>query len=123
MQICSEVVEVFGGAGYVEDTGLPMILRDAQVFSIWEGTTNILSLDLLRAFNKEQGLEAIVIESARLLPLIEKKSPALVHRWMQWFKKIDNWSQHPELLEAHARELAFELAQIYGLSLEIEFLS
>ena len=46
--VCSEALECFGGAGYVEDTGLPALLRDAQVFSIWEGTTNVLSLDALR---------------------------------------------------------------------------
>ena len=44
----SEVLEAFGGAGYVEDTGLPRLLRDAQVLPIWEGTTNVLSLDALR---------------------------------------------------------------------------
>ena len=44
----SEVLEAFGGAGYIEDTGLPRLLRDAQVLSIWEGTTNVLSLDVLR---------------------------------------------------------------------------
>src|SRR5262249_20571076 len=38
-----------GGAGYVEDTGLPMLLRDSQVLPIWEGTTNVLALDTLRA--------------------------------------------------------------------------
>jgi putative acyl-CoA dehydrogenase len=38
----SEVLESFGGAGYVEDTGLPRLLRDAQVLAIWEGTTNVL---------------------------------------------------------------------------------
>jgi alkylation response protein AidB-like acyl-CoA dehydrogenase len=47
--VTSEALECFGGAGYVEDTGLPVLLRDAQVFSIWEGTTNVLSLDTLRA--------------------------------------------------------------------------
>ena len=47
--VTSEVLEAFGGAGYVEDTGLPRLLRDAQVLPIWEGTTNVLSLDLLRA--------------------------------------------------------------------------
>src|SRR2546421_8615685 len=47
--IASEVLEAFGGAGYVEDTGLPQLLRDAQVLPIWEGTTNVLSLDTLRA--------------------------------------------------------------------------
>ncbi|MFN2276587.1 MAG: acyl-CoA dehydrogenase family protein, partial [Candidatus Promineifilaceae bacterium] len=41
----SEVLELFGGAGYVEDTGLPLLLRDSQVFPIWEGTTNVLALD------------------------------------------------------------------------------
>ena len=46
--VASEVLEAFGGAGYVEDTGLPTILRDAQVLPIWEGTTNVLSLDVLR---------------------------------------------------------------------------
>jgi alkylation response protein AidB-like acyl-CoA dehydrogenase len=45
----SEYLECFGGAGYVEDTGLPRLLRDAQVLPIWEGTTNVLALDVLRA--------------------------------------------------------------------------
>jgi acyl-CoA dehydrogenase len=49
VKICSEALECFGGAGYIEDTGLPQLLRDAQVYSIWEGTTNVLSLDSLRA--------------------------------------------------------------------------
>jgi alkylation response protein AidB-like acyl-CoA dehydrogenase len=47
--VASEVLEACGGAGYVEDTGLPQLLRDAQVLPIWEGTTNVLSLDALRA--------------------------------------------------------------------------
>jgi acyl-CoA dehydrogenase len=47
--VASEVVESFGGAGYVEDTGIPALLRDAQVLPIWEGTTNVLALDLVRA--------------------------------------------------------------------------
>lgn len=49
VKICSEALECCGGAGYIEDTGLPQLLRDAQVYSIWEGTTNVLSLDSLRA--------------------------------------------------------------------------
>ena len=39
--VASEVLESFGGAGYVEDTGLPVLLRDSQVLPIWEGTTNV----------------------------------------------------------------------------------
>lgn len=56
VRVTSEVLEAFGGAGYIEDTGLPMLLRDVQVLSIWEGTTNVLALDLLRAV-AEFGLE------------------------------------------------------------------
>ncbi len=50
--VASEALESFGGAGYVEDTGLPRLLRDAQVLPIWEGTTNVLSLDVLRALGR-----------------------------------------------------------------------
>lgn len=49
----AEHLECFGGAGYVEDTGMPRLLRDAQVLPIWEGTTNVLSLDVLRAVVRE----------------------------------------------------------------------
>ena len=58
----SEVLEAFGGAGYVEDTGLPLLLRDSQVLPIWEGTTNILVLDTFRALRKERGHEALFAE-------------------------------------------------------------
>ncbi len=59
VMVASEVVEAFGGAGYVEDTGIPMILRDAQVLSIWEGTTNVLSLDALRALQSAGAMQSV----------------------------------------------------------------
>ena len=55
--VASEGLEAFGGAGYVEDTGLPVLLRDAQVLPLWEGTTNVLSLDALRAVARDGVLE------------------------------------------------------------------
>lgn len=61
VHVASEVLEIFGGAGYVEDTGLPALLRDAQVLPIWEGTTNVLSLDVLRALSRGPGLDALEI--------------------------------------------------------------
>jgi len=63
--IASEVVESFGGAGYVEDTGIPRLLRDAQVLPIWEGTTNVLSLDTLRAIQKTDALAAWIADVRR----------------------------------------------------------
>lgn len=50
--LSSEVLESFGGVGYIEDSGIPKFYRDAQVLSIWEGTTNVLSLDFLRALKR-----------------------------------------------------------------------
>lgn len=63
--VASEALECFGGAGYIEDTGLPRLLRDAQVLSIWEGTTNVLSLDVLRAMEKVSAFEAFLEEATR----------------------------------------------------------
>src|SRR5205085_10265947 len=59
--VASEALEAFGGAGYVEDTGLPTLLRDSQVLPIWEGTTNVLALDTLRSLSRD-GVAALVDE-------------------------------------------------------------
>lgn len=69
--VTSEVLESFGGAGYIEDTGLPRMLRDAQVLSIWEGTTNILSLDALRAIAKESAFEPWMAHITEILGRIQ----------------------------------------------------
>jgi acyl-CoA dehydrogenase len=61
----SEGLEAFGGAGYIEDTHLPQLLRDAQVLPIWEGTTNVLSLDVLRALQREETLPGYLDEIRR----------------------------------------------------------
>lgn len=53
VESASEYLECFGGAGYVEDTGIPRLLRDAQVLPIWEGTTNVLALDVIRALVRD----------------------------------------------------------------------
>lgn len=63
--IASEATECFGGAGYIEDTGLPKLLRDAQVLPIWEGTTNVLSLDFLRALGRGGDFGALHTEVTR----------------------------------------------------------
>lgn len=66
--VASEAIEAFGGAGYIEDTGLPRLVRDAQVLSIWEGTTNVLSLDVWRAIDAEpQAIDALCEEVNRQL--------------------------------------------------------
>jgi alkylation response protein AidB-like acyl-CoA dehydrogenase len=71
----SEYLEAFGGAGYVEETGIPRLLRDAQVLPIWEGTTNVLSVDVLRAMRRDASALAAVVE--RIDTAIET---AIAHR-------------------------------------------
>jgi alkylation response protein AidB-like acyl-CoA dehydrogenase len=56
----SEAIELIGGNGYIEDFVTARLLRDAQVLPVWEGTTNVLLLDLLRACAKERGHEPVL---------------------------------------------------------------
>ncbi|AHF69601.1 acyl-CoA dehydrogenase family protein [Pseudomonas cichorii] len=59
----NEAAECMGGAGYVEDSILPRLYREAPVNSIWEGSGNVQCLDVLRALSKESGvLDALFAE-------------------------------------------------------------
>ncbi|SDJ49858.1 Acyl-CoA dehydrogenase [Halovenus aranensis] len=49
----SYAMEIRGGDGYVEEAVTERLLRDAQVLPIWEGTENVLSLDVIRALDRE----------------------------------------------------------------------
>ncbi|MDL2357479.1 MAG: isovaleryl-CoA dehydrogenase [Pseudomonadota bacterium] len=62
---CFEAMEVVGGNGYVEDGPLARLYREAPVNSIWEGSGNVMCLDLLRAFGKTpEALAALAGELA-----------------------------------------------------------
>lgn len=52
-----EAIEMLGGNGYIEDFVTPRLLRDAQVLSVWEGTANILGLEVVRLFNRFNGAQ------------------------------------------------------------------
>ncbi|PBB06615.1 acyl-CoA dehydrogenase family protein [Salimicrobium humidisoli] len=52
IEFAHEAIEMHGGNGYIEDFVTPRLLRDAQVLTVWEGTANILALELLRLINK-----------------------------------------------------------------------
>ncbi|MBE3075440.1 MAG: hypothetical protein IMZ75_10940, partial [Actinobacteria bacterium] len=58
-QVVSEALEVRGGNGYIEEWPEARLLRDAHVGSIWEGSSNIIALDVLRAIRKGEALEAL----------------------------------------------------------------
>ncbi len=55
----SQAMEAIGGNAYVEESVLPRLLRDAQVLPIWEGTTSVQSLELMRLLEKDQAHEAL----------------------------------------------------------------
>ncbi|MEK0361067.1 acyl-CoA dehydrogenase family protein [Pseudomonas sp. CBC3] len=62
-EMIAEASECLGGAGYVEETILPRLYREAPVNSIWEGSGNVQCLDVLRALSKEPGvLEVLFAE-------------------------------------------------------------
>jgi acyl-CoA dehydrogenase len=121
--VASEAIEACGGAGYVEDTGLPRLLADAQVLPIWEGTTNVLSLDTLRALGKGGALEAISAEIERNVagakdPGLTKPGEAAraaVRHASAWVQEA---MSQPDRLEAGARRFAMTL----GRSLELALL-
>jgi len=58
-KVTADAMEVRGGCGYIEEWGDPRLFRDAQLGSIWEGTSNIVALDVRRAILREQSLEAL----------------------------------------------------------------
>jgi acyl-CoA dehydrogenase len=104
----SEAIECFGGQGYMEDTGLPRLLRDAQVLPIWEGTTNVLSLDALRVLRKPETLDALVEELGRLDA--PNRDAAL-----NMARKAAG--DESEDAERNARRLAFALAESWSAGL------
>jgi putative acyl-CoA dehydrogenase len=126
MAITSEVVEVFGGAGYVEDVGISKLLRDAQVFSIWEGTTNVLSLDVLRAMEKDgafppfvQGIlkRADAIKAGTLDKEVAGLKAACGSLQSYLAKAVQ---EGPDFMQAGARQLAYSLARTIAASLLLE---
>jgi alkylation response protein AidB-like acyl-CoA dehydrogenase len=63
----SNALEVFGGNGYMEDWPMARQLRDAQCHTIWEGTENILCIDVRRAVRGEHAHEALFARVERAI--------------------------------------------------------
>jgi putative acyl-CoA dehydrogenase len=60
-----EAMECLGGNGYVEDSVLARLYREAPVNAIWEGSGNVMCLDVLRALSRDESARAAVVELAR----------------------------------------------------------
>ena len=116
VSVTSDVLESFGGAGYIEDTGLPVLLRDSQVLPIWEGTTNVLSLDTLRAI----GLDGEAILQSSVTHVLEEISDpnltdlvritlASLNHALGWLKEVR--SKDESKLEAGSRRFALTIGR------------
>jgi alkylation response protein AidB-like acyl-CoA dehydrogenase len=121
----SEAIEAFGGAGYVEDTGLPLLLRDTHVLPIWEGTTNVLSLDLLLRADVVRGVAALGRRVEAAIAAVGADTPlagpaaaagAAVRRAVAWLRAAAD----PEARQAEARRFALTLGRAFELALLVE---
>jgi len=122
----SELLETFGGAGYVEDTGLPLLLRDSQVLPIWEGTTNVLSLDLVKAVAGKRGWTALRDRCDRLLDAaVDDRLRRAARTARQALDNGEEWlasafDRNRPRAEAGARRFALTTGRAFALSLMVD---
>jgi hypothetical protein len=73
-RVTGDAMEVRGGCGYIEEWSDPRLVRDAHLGSIWEGTSNIVALDALRAIRKERADESLIagLEGTPIQPYLRR---------------------------------------------------
>ncbi len=99
----NEAQECLGGAGYVEDSILPRLYREAPVNSIWEGSGNVQCLDVLRALEKQPGaMDALHGELGT--------AAGMNADYDLWLQRIGGRLGRPEELQYRARSVVEELA-------------
>ena len=80
--VTAEAMNVRGGNGYVEEWVNPRLLRDAYLGAIWEGSANVVALDVQRAILKDRGLEALADLRRRAARAGRRSRPP--SRWWTW---------------------------------------
>lgn len=108
IEMSAEAMEVFGGNGYVEESILSRIFKEAPVNSIWEGSGNVMCLDVLRAFSKEKEL------LERLLADLLQKAVGntiLTEEIQNWTRFVKENSQDLESKARYVTERLMLLAQ------------
>ncbi len=120
----SEAIELHGGNGYIEDFVTPRLLRDAQVLTVWEGTANILALELIRLVDKFHAHELFVREMETRLekladsPLVQIVEEQLVNlaATLQIFSALDEATKTFE-----AKDIAKKMAHLYESVVAVEW--
>ena len=108
-----EALECLGGNGYAEDSGMPRIYREAPLNSIWEGSGNVNSLDVLRAIVRApQSLDAVAAEIDAAAGA-DSRLDAAITRWRSGLGSADEYSSR-RLAESTAMLLQGALLVRYG---------
>ncbi|MGW5653472.1 acyl-CoA dehydrogenase family protein [Streptomyces humi] len=109
-----EAAECLGGNGYVEESGLPRLVRESPLNSVWEGAGNVQALDVLRALQREPAaLDACLGELGR--------AHGADHRLDRAVKDLFSELADLEGLEGRARRLVERLATVLQGSLLVRF--
>lgn len=113
-----EAIEMHGGNGYIEDFVTPRLLRDAQVLTVWEGTANILGLEVLRLMRKYRVHEQFIAKTTEVLSTLSADVEPLtnpvkqgLHELVEALKRLDG--QPKEVQTFHAKKIANRLCDIY----------
>ena len=75
-KVTADAMEVRGGVGYIEEYGDARMFRDAQLGSIWEGTTNIVALDVVRAAHRSSALKPLMGYLEELIGEVAGRAPS-----------------------------------------------
>lgn len=102
--LAGEAMEVFGGNGYVETGPMGRLFREAPVNSIWEGSGNVMCLDVLRALSRNPDDAHLVLDH---LQDVASQAPVVL---VQVQQLRDAMAQPPEALERQARRFTQRLA-------------
>lgn len=119
-----EGIELHGGNGYIEDFVTPRLLRDAQVLTVWEGTANILGLELVRLVKKYRAHDIFLKEMQRRLdhcPSSElKNSVANVLSTLR--EELAAFAQYPDDLQTfESKPLLQKMARLYESVMCVEW--
>ncbi|QPP05968.1 DNA alkylation response protein [Streptomyces bathyalis] len=112
--VAGEALECLGGNGYVEESGMPRLLREAPLNSIWEGSGNVQALDLLRALQRSpEALNAFLVETGH--------ARGADHRLDAAMKDLLTELSDLEGIEGRARRLVERMAQVLQGSLLVRY--
>ncbi|MFI1970936.1 DNA alkylation response protein [Streptomyces cinnamoneus] len=109
----AEALECLGGNGYVEESGMPRLYREAPLLSIWEGSGNVAALDVLRVLGREpDSLEAYFTEVERAAGADPRLDAALTR-----LRGLLGELSDPHRAQLLARRLAEQLTLVLQASL------